>query len=101
MKSFGYEHQQQISGRRNEPCKGCDSQYDIHISDAKMARLVEIASRSRETVEANEYERRLVICSACPDLQYGTTCRHCGCLVQVRAKLAESTCPFPFQSQWI
>ncbi|MEK3705675.1 DUF6171 family protein [Paenibacillus sp. FSL R7-0198] len=86
--------------KRQEPCKGCDDQYDVKISDAKMARLVEIASRSRETVQDEEYERRLSICSACPGLQYGTTCRHCGCLVQVRAKLSESTCPFPYESQW-
>ncbi|GGH72269.1 hypothetical protein GCM10008014_58460 [Paenibacillus silvae] len=100
MKSSGYEQQQYPGGGRNEPCKGCDRQYDIHISDAKMARLVEIASRSRTTVGDEEYERRLAICLACPDLQYGTTCRHCGCLVQVRAKLAESTCPYPYASQW-
>ncbi|WP_223199821.1 DUF6171 family protein [Paenibacillus sp. 37] len=72
----------------------------MKISDAKMAKLVEIASRSRPTVQDEEYERRLSICSACPGLQYGTTCRHCGCLVQVRAKLSESTCPFPYESQW-
>ncbi|WP_413406618.1 DUF6171 family protein [Paenibacillus amylolyticus] len=86
--------------KRQEPCKGCNDQYDVKISDAKMARLVEIASRSRETVQDEEYERRLSICFACPGLQYGTTCRHCGCLVQVRAKLSESTCPFPYESQW-
>ncbi|WP_342553656.1 DUF6171 family protein [Paenibacillus sp. FSL R7-0652] len=100
MKSSGYEQQRPSEGR-NAPCKGCDSQYDVHISDAKMARLVEIASRSRATVENDEYERRLAICSACPDLQYGTTCRHCGCLVQVRAKIADSTYPYPHASQWV
>ncbi|MGQ8875749.1 DUF6171 family protein [Paenibacillus sp. TSA_86.1] len=99
MKSSGFE-QQRLSVVRDEPCKGCNQQYDIHISDAKMARLVEIAARSRATVEDDEYERRLAICSACPGLQYGTTCRHCGCLVPVRAKLAESTCPYPYASQW-
>jgi len=100
MKSSGYEQQRPSEGR-NAHCKGCDSQYDVHISAAKMARLVEIASRSRATVENDEYERRLAICSACPDLQYGTTCRHCGCLVQVRAKIADSTCPYPYASQWV
>jgi hypothetical protein len=39
------------------------------------------------------YARRLEICSGCPDLQYGTTCRHCGCLVAVRVKLAAKGCP--------
>jgi hypothetical protein len=40
-----------------------------------------------------EAERRLALCGACPDLQYGSTCRHCGCLVEVRARLAEYACP--------
>ncbi|MCZ1266538.1 hypothetical protein SAMN04487896_6107 [Paenibacillus sp. ov031] len=85
---------------KREPCKGCNDQYDVKISEAKMARLVELASRSRPVVEDAEYERRLSICSDCPGLQYGTTCRYCGCLVQVRAKLVESTCPFPYEPRW-
>ena len=50
--------------KRQEPCKGCNDQYDVKISDAKMAKLVEIAARSRPTVQDEEYERRLSICSA-------------------------------------
>jgi hypothetical protein len=38
---------------------------------------------------------RRAACRACPDLQYGTTCRHCGCLVEVRACLADKGCPAP------
>jgi hypothetical protein len=41
------------------------------------------------------YERRLARCFACPSLQYGTTCAYCGCVVQVRAKLKDKTCPAP------
>lgn len=85
---------------KQQPCKGCNDQYDVKISEAKMARIVALASRSRPAVEDSEYERRMSICSHCPALQYGTTCRYCGCLVQVRAKLVESTCPFPYEPRW-
>ncbi|WP_416292941.1 DUF6171 family protein [Paenibacillus illinoisensis] len=87
-------------GAKQESCKGCSDQHAVNISDSKMARLVEIASRSRPVVQDKEYERRLSCCANCPGLLYGTTCRYCGCLVQVRAKLAESTCPFPYESRW-
>lgn len=46
-----------------------------------------------DLVDESTYNRRLSICAACPDLQYRTTCRHCGCLVAVRAKLASKPCP--------
>ncbi|MGF9701040.1 MULTISPECIES: DUF6171 family protein [Paenibacillus] len=59
-----------------------------------------MASRSRPVVPDEEYAQRLSSCADCPALQYGTTCRYCGCLVQVRAKLVESTCPFPYESRW-
>ncbi|WP_091002034.1 DUF6171 family protein [Paenibacillus sp. OK003] len=91
---------QSRSAGKREPCKGCNDQYDVKISEAKMARLVELASRSRPVVDDAEYERRLSTCYNCPGLQYGTTCRYCGCLVQVRAKLVESTCPFPYEPRW-
>ncbi|WP_310854968.1 DUF6171 family protein [Paenibacillus taichungensis] len=91
---------QSRSAAKREPCKGCNDQYDVKISEAKIALLVELASRSRPAVEDTEYERRLSICADCPGLQYGTTCRYCGCLVQVRAKLVESTCPFPYEPRW-
>lgn len=90
------------AGQKSERslCKGCDDQYDVQISEAKLARLVELASRSRPVVADAEYERRLSSCYSCPALQYGSTCRYCGCLVQVRAKLLDSTCPFPYDSRW-
>ena len=45
-------------------------------------------------VNDSTYAQRLAECEICPDLMYqGTTCRHCGCLVAVRAKLAGKGCP--------
>ncbi len=42
-----------------------------------------------------EYARRLAICVGCADLLYGNTCRHCGCLVEVRARIRDKSCPAP------
>jgi hypothetical protein len=50
---------------------------------------------SAELADDEIYVRRLAICGKCPDLQYGTTCRHCGCLVAVRAKLTAKNCAAP------
>ena len=58
--------------------------------------MVERVSRISEMCVTDEfYERRLSRCFACPSLQYGTTCAYCGCVVQVRAKLKDKTCPAP------
>jgi hypothetical protein len=43
----------------------------------------------------DEAEARLALCGACADLQYGSTCRYCGCLVEVRARLKDYACPAP------
>jgi hypothetical protein len=48
-----------------------------------------------ELAPDDEAERRLALCGACPDLLYGSTCRHCGCLVEVRARIAGYACPAP------
>lgn len=81
-----------------EKCKGCmDS---VHVSPAKLERLIEIASSGRDIVSDNDYSARLQQCSDCTGLQYGTTCRYCGCLVAVRAKLRDSACPYPLAPRW-
>ncbi|MNO25528.1 hypothetical protein D3C76_153680 [compost metagenome] len=83
---------------RMEGCKGCTE--SVHVSPEKLERLIELAAKGRECAPDQEYGRRLELCMSCPSLQYGTTCRHCGCLVAVRAKLADSNCPFPSGSRW-
>lgn len=54
-----------------------------------------VAKLSELCVTDDVYEQRLASCAACPSLQYGTTCAHCGCIVQVRAKLKDKGCPAP------
>ena len=38
------------------------------------------------------YTRRLEICSSCPKLIGGMTCRDCGCFVQFRARHLTAAC---------
>jgi len=59
-----------------------------------------ISNNEFQLVDEGIYEQRLDICFNCNYLEYGTTCLQCGCIVQIKAKLLESTCPYPQQSKW-
>jgi hypothetical protein len=78
-----------------EACPGCG--ITVRMSEGELERVVAEYFRGRapELVGAEEQERRLALCGACPDLQYGSTCRHCGCLVEVRARLTGYAFPAP------
>lgn len=84
---------------QNPECKGCGA--SVRLSAAEVQRIIAEYFQGRQvaTVDNLEYERRLAICHACDRLEYGTTCSHCGCLVQVRAKLADQNCP-GVPAQW-
>lgn len=85
-------------------CKGCERSAAARLAPAEVDRLLVsyLSSHPDEPVADDAtYESRLATCAACPDLTFaGTTCRHCGCLVAVRAKLADKACPAP-QPRWI
>lgn len=83
---------------RQEGCKGCSA--SVQVSPEKLQRLVEIATRGRETASEEVYRQRIGQCERCPGLQYGTTCQYCGCLVAVKARLQDSACPYPFAPKW-
>lgn len=75
-------------------CKGCGA--SVRLADGEVQRI--LGEYLRENPHAPLADEptllsRLRICRECPDLRYGTTCRHCGCLVEVRARLAGSDCP--------
>ncbi|MDP4097247.1 DUF6171 family protein [Paenibacillus sp. P96] len=81
-------------------CKGCTA--TVHISEEEIQKLFGHVARIRSvklTTEA-EYERRMQTCRACEAFQLGTTCRWCGCLMEIKAKLQASTCPAPAGSRW-
>lgn len=81
-------------------CKGCRA--SVRVSEAEIKRIVEdvIQDESSLLVSQDQYDARLAICRACDYLDYGTTCRHCGCLVVVRAWMADKGCPKPGQAEW-
>ncbi|MFC4099697.1 DUF6171 family protein [Paenibacillus xanthanilyticus] len=84
---------------RPEGCKGCRD--SVHVPEAQIDRMIEKLERHPEScAPTDQYEARLASCAACADLQYGSTCAHCGCFVRVRAKLLAGTCPKPGGSKW-
>jgi hypothetical protein len=76
-------------------CPGCG--ITVRLSPGELDRIINEYFRARKPPLASdaEAERRLAICGECPDLRFGSTCRHCGCLVEVRARLAGYACPAP------
>jgi hypothetical protein len=76
-------------------CPGCG--VAVRLSPGELERIVSEYFRGATPALADdgETERRLALCGACPDLLYGSTCRRCGCLVEVRARLADPGCPAP------
>ena len=82
------------------PCKGCGA--SVRLSEGEAARLLAQYLRRHpgELLEPEAAEARLASCRSCAELEYGTTCRHCGCLVELRARLAAKHCPRPGQPAW-
>jgi Rieske Fe-S protein len=83
-----------------EECKGCST--TVHISPEEIQRLFgeTLKVRNVKLVTEEVYRSRLQVCTQCASLDYNTTCRHCGCLVQIKAKLAGAKCPFPYSPKW-
>lgn len=82
-----------------EPCKGCRA--SVHVKDGVIEHaLGELTAQGSILVEDDEYQRRLAQCATCDAFVYGTTCRICGCLLPVRARLADKSCPMPETPRW-
>ena len=81
-------------------CKGCSATVRVSPEEADAAfsrlRLPKGTPLATEAV----YAHRIGVCMQCPEFEYGTTCRQCGCLVQVRGRLAADGCPHPGGSRW-
>jgi hypothetical protein len=76
-------------------CKGCERTVAVRLPEPEVERLLSMhlqANPLHARVDASTHARRLTLCQACPDLRYGTTCRHCGCLVGVRTWVAQKSC---------
>jgi len=81
-------------------CKGCTA--TVHISEEEIRQLIGSVARIRSVklTTEEEYERRMQACRSCEAFQFGTTCRWCGCLMEIKAKLQTSSCPSPAGSRW-
>lgn len=84
----------------NTECKGCSA--SVRLSPEEIKKLFGETLRIKDVKVVTEeaYLKRLAHCNSCASLQYGTTCKHCGCLVEIRAKLSASKCPYPFAPKW-
>lgn len=84
----------------NRICKGC--LFTTKISENEINEAIEKLSRLKgmKFVDDLIYSNRLSKCNTCQYLEYGTTCLQCGCIVQIKAKLPDSTCPYPRERRW-
>lgn len=84
-----------------ELCKGCTA--SVHVSESELEQLEEAYTESntgKEEASRELYRERLAACRSCDGFIYGTTCRYCGCLIPLKAKVLEATCPYPFEPKW-
>jgi len=81
-------------------CKACAASVRIPPREVERILAEFLREHPQRLAEDETYTLRLASCRRCPDLLYGTTCRHCGCLVAVRARLAEKHCPDPRGRAW-
>ncbi|MBT3291167.1 MAG: hypothetical protein HN849_12225 [Victivallales bacterium] len=83
-----------------ETCKGCRA--TVRVAPESIQKLLAeyLATYPQPTADEPTVASRLALCRACPDLRYGTTCMHCGCLVDIRARLAAARCPHPRKPRW-
>jgi len=82
------------------PCRYCEPR--VKMTEESLARILAeyLADHDDAVVSDEIYAERLAECMSCADLLGGCTCRHCGCFVQVRARLAAKHCPSPVGARW-
>ncbi|WP_211746656.1 DUF6171 family protein [Paenibacillus sp. Marseille-Q4541] len=97
-----------MTTRSDNECKGCTA--SVHVSESQLASLEYEASLNSSALSDGSmsaqaiqelYKERLAICRTCDGFKYGTTCKYCGCLIPLKAKVADATCPYPFEPKWI
>lgn len=85
--------------KQMKPCKGCRESVRLSEQDI-LAMISQVENSGSKLASDPVYEGRLAQCNDCSNLQYGTTCMVCGCVVRVRAKLLNNSCPHPQGSLW-
>jgi hypothetical protein len=80
-------------------CKGCVE--SVMVTEEIIQELIKETEEDLSVIVSDEiYSERLKICGNCPSLQYGTTCAHSGCIVRIRAKFKNKSCPFAGKPKW-
>lgn len=80
-------------------CKGCLG--SVIVSSEEVEQLVnEQLQLETDLVDDDLYYKRVEICKSCPSLAHDSTCSHCGCFIQFRARLAYKNCPYPGSARW-
>lgn len=81
-------------------CEACS--VSVYLSpeeiNALFVRTVDVDNVELSSEE--EYGRRVSICMGCDCLLYNTTCVNCGCIIQVKARVKNAACPYPYNSKW-
>jgi hypothetical protein len=80
-------------------CKSCSRSF-IASNEAIEELVKEQLQLESNLVNDSIYNERLKVCDGCSSLINGTTCNHCGCFVQFRAKLPYKKCPHPEGAKW-
>lgn len=72
------------------------------VSREEIEKMVEQVKNMKgvKLVSEDVYAERIQICSECEKFEYGSTCTLCGCIMQVRARLADGRCPYPKNKKW-
>ena len=85
----------------DEKC-GAPCHISVHLKNHEIESVFDKIAQDKniKTASDEDYSRRLHTCEQCDCLLFGTTCRWCGCLVQVMARLADSNCSYPYNPKW-
>ena len=76
-----------------EKCKRCGLKTVLSESDINKMVDEVMAMKGVRLADENVYLKRFETCEGCDKLMYGSTCTVCGCVMQVRARLADGRCP--------
>jgi hypothetical protein len=78
-------------------CKRCGLK--TVLSETDIQKMVDeiTGMKGIRLVSEEIYGSRFEICKECDRFVYGSTCSVCGCVMQVRARLADGKCP---QKKW-
>ena len=82
-------------------CKACSASVRVASEEINEMLNTMINGKQFDLAEDETYNFRLEQCFNCNYLQYETTCMQCGCIVHIRAKLKNSTCPYPQNNKWV